>query len=88
MNLRINLTTRISIFFKVVLVSLFLLSSPVFLADSAYGIRLTNVTHLYDITHDFSQPSDVSVSDDGLIYVLDGVNYKVKVFDQKGRFKF
>ena len=88
LSLRINLTTRISIFSKAVLVSLFLLASPVFLADYAHGIRLTNVTHLFDITHGFSQPSDVSVSGNGLIYVLDGVNNKVKVFDQNGRFKF
>ncbi|HEW81865.1 MAG TPA: 6-bladed beta-propeller, partial [Nitrospirae bacterium] len=88
MNLKINLTTKISLFFKTALISLFLLSSPLFLADYAYGIRLTNVTHLFDITHDFSQPSDVSVSDNGQIYVLDGVNNKVKVFDQNGKFRF
>ncbi len=88
MNLRINLTSRISVFFKTVLVSLFIVSSSVFLVDHAHGIRLTNVTHLFDITHDFNQPSDVSVSDNGLIYVLDGVNNKVKVFDQNGKFRF
>lgn len=87
MNLRINLTTRISVFFKLVFVSIFLVSSPLFLADYAHGIRLTNVIHLFDITNDFSQPSDVSVSDDGLIYVLDGVNNKVKVFDKNGKFR-
>jgi DNA-binding beta-propeller fold protein YncE len=51
-------------------------------------MRLTTVTHLFDITHDFRQPSDVSVSDNGLIYVLDGVNNKVKVFHKDGKFKF
>jgi len=88
LNLKINLTTRISVFSKAILAFFILVSSPVFLADNAHGIRLTKVTHLYDITHDFSQPSDVSVSDDGLIYVLDGVNNKVKVFDQNGKFRF
>ena len=88
LNLRINLKTRMSVFFKAALASLFLLSSPLLFADYAHGVRLTNVTHLFDITHDFSQPSDVSVSDDGLIYVLDGVNNIVKVFDHNGKFKF
>lgn len=73
--------TRISYFF-----SFFLLLSIT--VNPAYGIRLTNVKHLFDITHDFSQPSDVSVSKDGLIYIVDGVNNKIKVFDKNGKFVF
>ncbi len=60
----------------------------VVLMGDAHGIRLTNVHHLFDIEHDFKQPSDVSVSKDGLIYVVDGVNNKIKVFNQKGEFIF
>jgi DNA-binding beta-propeller fold protein YncE len=88
LNLRTDLTARISISLKAVPVFFFLLLSPLFLTDNAYGIRLTYVTHLFDITHDFSQPSDVSVSDEGMIYVLDGVNNQVKVFDNNGTFRF
>ncbi|HDH49834.1 MAG TPA: 6-bladed beta-propeller [Nitrospirae bacterium] len=51
-------------------------------------IRLTNVKHLFDIKHNFSQPSDVAVSPDGSIYVVDGVNNRIKVFDNKGGFVF
>jgi len=54
----------------------------------AHGIRLTNVHHLFDIEHDFKQPSDVSVSNNGFIYVVDGVNNKIKVFNKKGEFVF
>jgi DNA-binding beta-propeller fold protein YncE len=54
----------------------------------AYGIKLTKVTHLFDITYHFSQPSDVAVSKEGLIYVVDGTNHKIKVFNQKGKFMF
>ncbi|MBI5408080.1 MAG: NHL repeat-containing protein [Nitrospirae bacterium] len=57
-------------------------------ASPAYGIRLTNVKHLFDITSDFKEPSDVSVSRDGFIYVVDGVNNKIKVFNQSGKFIF
>ena len=59
----------------------------VFMGD-AHGIRLTNVHHLFDIEHDFKQPSDVSVSNNGFIYVVDGVNNKIKVFNKKGEFVF
>ena len=68
--------------------SLFFILNPLLHAESASGIRLTNVKHLFNISHDFNQPSDVSVSKKGLIYVLDGVNNKVKVFDQDGNHKF
>lgn len=54
----------------------------------AYSINLTEVRHITDITHDFSQPSDICVSEDGLIYVVDGVNNKIKVFDRKYKFAF
>ena len=65
---------------------LLLLSPP--LTGDAHAIRLTHVRHLFDITHHFSQPSDVSVSKEGLVYVVDGVNNQIKVFDQEGKFSF
>lgn len=39
---------------------------------------------LFTIKSNFSQPSDVVVGNNGKIYVLDGVNNKVKVFNKKG----
>jgi DNA-binding beta-propeller fold protein YncE len=62
--------------------------SSILASGSAYGIRLTHVKHLFDITHGFSQPSDVAVSKDGHIYVVDGVNNVIKVFNQSGKFDF
>lgn len=58
------------------------------LVNPAYGERLTTAKHLFDISHNFSQPSDISVSNQGLIYVVDGVNNKIKVFNQNGKFIF
>ena len=43
---------------------------------------------LLEITYDFKYPSDISVSKDGKIFVLDGVNHQIKVFDHQGNFKF
>lgn len=67
---------------------LFVFSVLLFVASSVQGVELTSVTHLFDIEHDFSQPSDVAVGPDGSIYVVDGVNYAIKVFDSEGRFQF
>jgi len=43
---------------------------------------------LFTIQSNFSQPSDVVVGNSGKIYVLDGVNNRVKVFNQKGTHLF
>ncbi len=53
-------------------------------ASSAHAIELTRIKHLFDITSGFNAPSDVAVSKDGRIYVVDGVNNAVKVFDYNG----
>lgn len=58
------------------------------MAGPVYSLNLTSITHLFDIQHDFRQPSDVAVASDGSIYVVDGVNQSIKVFDSKGEFIF
>lgn len=55
---------------------------------SSGSVELTSVEHLFDIKHDFSHPSDVAVSADGTVYVVDGVNHSIKVFDDSGSFLF
>ncbi|MFC1592162.1 NHL repeat-containing protein [Thermodesulfobacteriota bacterium] len=42
--------------------------------------------HLFDIEADFLHPSDVAVGPGGHIYVLDGVNNRVMVFDAAGAY--
>lgn len=69
----------------------FLLVSGVlltFLAAPAFAIRLIKVKPLFELREEFNKPTDVSVSKRGLIYVLDGVNNKIKIFDNKGKFSF
>jgi DNA-binding beta-propeller fold protein YncE len=39
---------------------------------------------LFFIKADFKQPSDVAVANDGKIYVLDGVNNRIKIFNPHG----
>ncbi len=51
-------------------------------------VTLRKISHLFDISHNFSEPSDVAVSRDGRIYVVDGVNNTVKVFSSNGDFEF
>ena len=57
-------------------------------AAPAFGIRLVDASLLFEITDQLSQPSDVAVSKDGSIYVVDGVNNKIRVFDQNGQSRF
>lgn len=44
--------------------------------------------HLFDITKDFLQPSDIAIGKDHQIYVLDGVNNCAKVFNAQGSYLF
>lgn len=68
--------------------SLILLLSSLFtlFTTPAYAIRLVPVRIIFEISGQLNKPSDVSVSKNGLIYVVDGVNNKIKVFDRNGRF--
>lgn len=62
--------------------------STILLLSPAYGIRITTIQHVFDIKHNFQQPSDVSVSKDGVIYVVDGVNNSIEAFDKNGNYMF
>jgi DNA-binding beta-propeller fold protein YncE len=50
-----------------------------------FAIRLVHVTPRFDLTDKLNMPSDVAVSKDGKIYVVDGVNHKVRAFNQNGK---
>jgi DNA-binding beta-propeller fold protein YncE len=73
---------------RISLVSLFLsLFIAIFLVNAGpgYGIRLIEAQPLFEVRDQLDQPSDVSVSRDGRIYVVDGVNNKIRIFDQGGQ---
>lgn len=57
-------------------------------AVEVFPVSQTPSTHLYDITHNLRQPSDIAVSHDGKIFVVDGVNQSIKAFNQQGIFIF
>lgn len=54
----------------------------------AHAFKVTRLKHLFDLEQGFLQPSDVAVGQDGLIYVVDGVNNRVVVFDETGKMSF
>ena len=56
-------------------------------ADQRINVRATGVI-LGPKDEPFSMPSDVAVGRDGELYVLDGVNHRVVVFDAAGEFRF
>jgi DNA-binding beta-propeller fold protein YncE len=61
-------------------------SMTLIITGSAYGIRRINVKHLFDMTANLNAASDVSVSKDHRIYVVDGANNKIRIFDRNGKY--
>lgn len=61
-------------------------------SGNAYALRTTLIKFLFEIKGEenspLNQPTDLAVGNDNLVYVLDGVNHRVEVFDSKGKFKF
>ncbi len=58
------------------------------LPGTLYAYTVYPAKFLFDIKKDFLQPSDIAIGKDHQIYVLDGVNNCVKVFDAQGRYLF
>lgn len=80
-TVEINSSIRVIYFFSLFPLTAFMLMTAI---KPAYGIRLTHVKLLFKITDQLSQPSDVSVSKDGRIYVVDGVNNKIRIYSSRG----
>jgi len=55
---------------------------------TTHAFKVTRTKHLFYLEQGFLQPSDVAVGKDHLIYVVDGVNNRVVVFDQQGNLSF
>ena len=58
------------------------------LPAKASGISLTQAYRLFEITDGLKAPTDVAVSQDGRIYIVDGVHHAVKVFSGNGQFLY
>ena len=50
------------------------------------AIRLIGIKPLFEITDNLNQPSDVAVSRDGRIYVVNGVYNQIRIFNKDGKF--
>jgi tripartite motif-containing protein 71 len=68
-----------------ILQSVLLITPAVAVQAQEISLPLCPAKHLYAITSDFQNPSDVVAGRNNNVYVLDGVNNRVKVFDQQGR---
>lgn len=71
---------------SVLIVSLFAFT-PVANAQEV-SVPIFKTQPLVSIQHSFRQPSDVVVGNNNHVYVLDGVNNKIKVFDRQGSYLF
>jgi DNA-binding beta-propeller fold protein YncE len=74
--------TPFPLLFLIINISLILSTVP------AFAIRLVNVKLVFELTGKFDKPTDVSVANNGLIYIVDGVNNKIKAFNNKGKFLY
>jgi len=69
---------------RIILVHM-IVAFAVLATSPAIGVNIVNIDFLFEISADFSEPSDVAVSKDGKIYVVDGVNNRIKVFNKNGQ---
>ncbi len=58
------------------------------ISDISSAVECINVRFLFDIKYNLDQPSDLSIGPNGAIYVVNGVENKIMVFDNGGSFKF
>jgi len=68
--------------------SLLLLQLLCQITPSPQSYTVIPLRHRVDLAANFLQPTDVAVGKNNFIYVMDGVNNTVKVFDEKGVFQF
>jgi DNA-binding beta-propeller fold protein YncE len=73
---------------KSALINLALIPFLLFFPGKSHSLECINSTSLPDIPTEADQPSDLSIAANGDIYLVDGVNNRVIVFDSKGRVKF
>lgn len=59
-----------------------------FFPGTSHAFKVTRLKHLFYFEHGLLQPSDVAVGKDHLVYVMDGVNNRVVVFDREGNLSF
>ncbi len=71
--------------FRFITIGMVLMYVPVSYGQE-YAVPVLPVKSLFTLTADFDKPSDVVVGKNGRIYVLDGVNNRVKVFSSSGKY--
>jgi tripartite motif-containing protein 71 len=73
---------------RLALIHLILILSLSGFPESSLAVECINTQLLFDITPNANQPSDLAVSPEGDIYIVDGVNNTIRVVDNQGRWKF
>jgi tripartite motif-containing protein 71 len=73
---------------KIVLMSIAVNLFVPLIADLSFALECFNSKFLFDITPNSDQPSDLAMAPNGDIYLVDGVNNRIMVFDGQGKQKF
>jgi len=79
-ELRLSLSTYLFSFLLLPCILLSIFAAP------AFAIKFINIKLVFELRGEFNKPTDVSVSKEGLIYIVDGVNNKIKIFNKDGKF--
>jgi DNA-binding beta-propeller fold protein YncE len=58
------------------------------LPQTGFSYQVLPLRHLFDITQSFLQPTDIAVGKNNVLYVVDGVNNSIKVFNEEGDYRF
>ena len=72
---------------KTASINLILILFLAFFPGKSYSLECINSKSLPDISTEANQPSDLSLGPNGYVYLVDGVNNRVIVFDRQGRVK-
>lgn len=76
------------LFIRKQVICLAVVFSIIGISNIAYALECVNTKFLFDIKPGADQPSDLSAGPNGDIYIVDGVNDRVIVVDNGGRWKF
>jgi DNA-binding beta-propeller fold protein YncE len=73
---------------KIILFYLSAVLSIQIIPGLSYCAECLNSKFLFDIQPNADQPSDIAIGPNGDVYLVDGVNHRIIVFDNRGRQKF
>jgi DNA-binding beta-propeller fold protein YncE len=83
----VNRSTTSLLNSKIILFYVSIILSIQIIPDLSYCADCLNTKFLFDVKPNVDQPSDIAIGPNGDVYLVDGVNHRVIVFDSDGKQK-